>query len=104
MSINKKKKALVVVVITPLLAAGFIVGMPAAPSQAAMCVASTYVNYTEDYARITNLSGSCSQVMVRHQYNVMSASKSYWTSWIAGRDYAQTARQAELSNADFNYF
>ncbi len=94
-----KKRALLVLFLTP----GFLVMAPVTPSEAASCTVARYTNTSEDYARITDVSGGCSEVRVRHQYEPLSASKAYWTSWKKGADVAQTNRQSELIVADWGY-
>lgn len=76
---------------------------PAASAQAASCVVAKYTNTSEDYARITNVSGGCTVVKVQHQYSMASASKDYWTSWVKGKNSATTPKQPQLVKAQFNW-
>ncbi len=71
--------------------------MAAPAAQASVpCLYSVYVNYSYDYARITDTSGGCSAVAVNHKYNPVWSSNDYWTGWFSGGDVAQTPRMAEL--------
>lgn len=89
-----KKVALPMSFVTALLS--LMIFAPASQSQAAGCVLGQYVNTTQDYARVTDVSGTCGTVGVRHKYSIASASKDYWTSWYYGADSAQTPSQPEL--------
>lgn len=74
---------------------------PLAASAANPCVASQYISYSSDYARTTNVSGTCTRIGVRHYYSPQASSNFYWTSWVYGVSSAQTPQQAELSKAEF---
>jgi len=78
------------------LTAPALMGVASPASASEPCVSSLYVSYPSDYARITDTSGGCYQVGVRHKYNPAWSSNDYWTSWVAGGDIAQSPSSAEL--------
>ena len=81
---------------------GTMVAVVPSPATAANpCVASRYTDYSADYARTTNVSGTCTRIGVRHYYSPQASSNFYWTSWVYGVNSAQSPRQAELSKAEF---
>jgi hypothetical protein len=89
------------------IVSGVLVGMLAATTlvvsstsaQAASCVISKYVNYTQDYARTTDVSGGCSVVKVGHYFNPGGISSSIYTGTFSHPDVVTTGRAAELSSS-----
>lgn len=89
-------------VLATLLTLGFITLPAPTPSQAAVpCATSRYTDRANDFARITDATGGCKTVSVRHQYTLSSASKDHWTDWVKKPDVATTKSRPELVAAQF---
>lgn len=96
-----KKVALSMSFVTALFS--LMVFSPAPQSQAAGCVLGKYTDTSQDYARVTDVSGTCGTVGVRHEYSVASASKDYWTNWYYGANSAQTPKQPQLVHTGWSH-
>ena len=98
-----KRDAISAVALGAALFGATSVVAPTPAAAADPCVLGQYRSYTYDYARVTDVSGTCGTVGVRHKYDPVWSSNNYWTSWYYGGSSAQTPSTAELYDAQFSH-
>jgi hypothetical protein len=93
------------VVIGAVLVATLLAPLSAGPALAGgSCEYDGGYYTTLDFAWTSRVSGSCTGVKARHQYDPVWSQYNYWTPWDYDANYALSTAAAELFTAQHGYY